>query len=368
MPQQTVKDWQQQLNEDRIIPLLKVTKNSTDGKITTGDWVWYSPLDGALNIAGGEGGRFAQEELTPQTTDFECIRHPLYVVLIHHGSEQIVAKSVFTNMEENMENETFAKIKVVNIDETTANAVKESFGDDLKPRALVEFGMITANGNQTQNDLKGLLFGEDIVFIVTTDKTADIDLATMVAESTKEVCSLTFGLVIQSSLVGLGEWEKAMTAENEKFQAAVDALLVMPPEDIYQLITSITELFASPDGVINFDFADIREFFSHCGYAAMGFGTASGENAYQAAFQKALNAAALKDDLKTAGKVLLSISGAKERCSLGDAHEAIENILMKLTHPWAEIIWGLSEDERLNDSLKVTVIATDIGKLKPEED
>jgi hypothetical protein len=70
------------------IPLLIVTKSSTDGEIRKGDKVWYS-LNGDLNIVQ-DGGWIDSNDLTSETTDFEYKESEKQEVLIYGRTEQIV--------------------------------------------------------------------------------------------------------------------------------------------------------------------------------------------------------------------------------------------------------------------------------------
>ena len=77
----------------KIVPLLKVTKSSSDGSIVAGECVWYSPVNGSLVICGKDGGLYDKDELTSEMTDFEFVEHPLRAVLVDERGERTIDKS-----------------------------------------------------------------------------------------------------------------------------------------------------------------------------------------------------------------------------------------------------------------------------------
>ena len=79
----------------QTIPLLVVTKSSSDGNIRKGDNVWFSPINGSLVITGKDGGWYDKEEQTDRMTDFEYTEHPSFTVLISIRGEQVVNKADF---------------------------------------------------------------------------------------------------------------------------------------------------------------------------------------------------------------------------------------------------------------------------------
>ena len=78
----------------KTIPLLVVTKSSSDGNIRKGEHVWYSS-NSSLCITGKNGGWYEKNELTKEMTDFEYVEHPSLFVLVSNRCEQVVKKTDF---------------------------------------------------------------------------------------------------------------------------------------------------------------------------------------------------------------------------------------------------------------------------------
>ena len=110
-------------------------------------------------------------------------------------------------------------------------------------------------------------------------------------------------------------------------------------------------------GLVNLDFADVQSVMSDSGSALMGIGEASGENAPVDAVKAAIDSPLLETSIQGARGILLNIMGATNSLSMLEVNEASTTI-QEAAHPEAEIIWGVSLDESLGDTVRVTVIAT----------
>lgn len=140
-----------------------------------------------------------------------------------------------------------------------------------------------------------------------------------------------------------------------------------PADDIlYHGVASLSDLVSLP-GLVNVDFADIRTVMESKGEALLGFGEASGK-------VRALNAARLalanplleEKSIKGARGALVNITGPKD-LALNEVNEVM-SIIHKEADDDAQIIFGAVIDERLQDLLKVTVIATGLELLKKGEE
>ena len=123
-----------------------------------------------------------------------------------------------------------------------------------------------------------------------------------------------------------------------------------------QGVKGISDLIAVP-GLVNLDFADVQSVMSDSGSALMGIGEASGENAPVDAVKAAIDSPLLETSIQGARGILLNIMGATNSLSMLEVNEASTTI-QEAAHPEAEIIWGVSLDESLGDTVRVTVIAT----------
>jgi cell division protein FtsZ len=133
---------------------------------------------------------------------------------------------------------------------------------------------------------------------------------------------------------------------------------------LVRAVKSISDLITQP-ALINIDFADVRTIMQDKGYALIGAGESDETNkdgrAVKAA-RVAIENPLLDGDIKIDGatNVLLCISGG-ESLSLYEAKEAAESIRERLAED-ANIIFGVSIDEKLGDKVKVIVVATGLNE------
>jgi cell division protein FtsZ len=125
---------------------------------------------------------------------------------------------------------------------------------------------------------------------------------------------------------------------------------------LYHAVKGISDLIIIP-GLINLDFADVRNVMSEMGLALMGTGTASGENRAVEAAQRAISSPLLEDNsIHGAHGILLNITGGPDM-SLYEINEA-SSLIQSEAHEDANIIFGTVVDETMGDEIRITVIAT----------
>ncbi|MBU4120595.1 MAG: cell division protein FtsZ, partial [Proteobacteria bacterium] len=125
---------------------------------------------------------------------------------------------------------------------------------------------------------------------------------------------------------------------------------------LYHAVKGISDLIMVP-GLINLDFADVKNIMSEMGFALMGTGVASGENRAVEAAQKAISSPLLEDNtIQGARGVLLNITGGPDM-TLYEIHEA-SSLIQAEAHEDANIIFGTVVDETMTDEIRITVIAT----------
>jgi cell division protein FtsZ len=166
--------------------------------------------------------------------------------------------------------------------------------------------------------------------------------------------------------------DTAITIPNDRLRglaskkATLMEMFVKADEILLHSVKGITDLIMMP-GVVNLDFADVRTTMSKAGMALMGIGIASGENRAVEAAEKAISHPLLEDiPIKGAKGVLMNITATSEM-EFEEVAEASEFIHKEVGDD-AEIFWGTSVDDSLGDEMRVTVIATGIGKkAEPEQ-
>ena len=140
----------------------------------------------------------------------------------------------------------------------------------------------------------------------------------------------------------------------EKKTSMIDAFRIAD-DTLRQGIQGVTDLITSP-GLINLDFADIRTVMKDAGTAMMGIGIASGENRALEAAQQATNSSLLEASIAGATRVLFSIAGGPD-LTLAEVDEAARTV-EACADENANIIYGQIIDERMEDNVRITVIAT----------
>ena len=146
----------------------------------------------------------------------------------------------------------------------------------------------------------------------------------------------------------------------EKKTSMIDAFR-MADDVLRQGVQGISDLIAVP-GLINLDFADVRTIMLNTGLAHMGIGRGSGEGRAIEAAKQAISSPLLETSIEGAKGVLLNITGGAN-LGLLEINEAAE-LIASVADPEANIIFGAVIDEKLQDEIIITVIATGFDKVK----
>ena len=126
-----------------------------------------------------------------------------------------------------------------------------------------------------------------------------------------------------------------------------------------QGVQGVSDLVTLP-GLINLDFADVRTIMSDAGNALLGIGMGAGERRAIDAAEHAVSSPLLETSMDGARSILLSITGGVD-LSLWEVNEAAKAVA-EAAHPDANIIFGAMVDEKLEDQVWVTVVATGYGE------
>ena len=126
-------------------------------------------------------------------------------------------------------------------------------------------------------------------------------------------------------------------------------------EVVTQGILSVSELINVP-GEINVDFADVRTIMSYPGSTLMAIGQSRGKPGVLEAARIAMANPLLNMSIKGAHGVLFSVKGGST-LTLGEVNDAGE-LIGKMVKRNASIFFGMSIDTSMEDSVKLTLIAT----------
>jgi cell division protein FtsZ len=160
--------------------------------------------------------------------------------------------------------------------------------------------------------------------------------------------------------------DTAITIPNDRLRglaskkATLMEMFIKADEILLHSVKGITDLIMMP-GVVNLDFADVRTTMSKAGLALMGIGISSGENRAVEAAGKAISHPLLEDVPITGARGVLMNITASSDMEFEEVAEASEYIHSEVGED-AEIFWGTSVDDSMGDEMRVTVIATGIGK------
>ncbi|WP_053976100.1 cell division protein FtsZ [Mangrovimonas xylaniphaga] len=201
--------------------------------------------------------------------------------------------------------------------------------------------------------------------------------APVIAKLSKELDVLTVGIVTMPfQFEGKTRNEQAQRGI-EKLRSHVDSLIVINNNKLREVYGNLgfKAGFSKADEVLstasrgiaevithhytqNIDLRDAKTVLSNSGTAIMGSASASGKTRAQEAIMKALDSPLLNDNKITGAKnvLLLIVSGSQE-ITIDEIGEINDHIQNEAGHG-ANIIMGVGEDESLQESISVTIIAT----------
>ena len=299
-----------------------------------------------------------------------------------------------------LENEYMPKIKVIGVGGGGGNAVNRMVATEVKN---VEFIAINTDehvlrlskasqkiqigekltrgkgaGSMPQiGQEAALLKDTDMVFVTAgMGGGTGTGAAPVVAKIAKDMGILTVGVVTKPFAF---EGKRRMTQAEQgiaELSACVDSLIIVPNERLkYVSDTSITlqNAFAIADdvlrqgvqsisdlillpGLVNLDFADVTSVMKDAGYAHMGMGSATGKDKATVAADMAISSPLLETSIDGAKGLIINITASAD-VSLDDIDAASTMIKDKVSDD-ANIIWGAVIDDKMEDAISVTVIAT----------
>ncbi len=229
---------------------------------------------------------------------------------------------------------------------------------------------------ESRDAIEAALKGTQMVFVTAgMGGGTGTGAAPIVAEVAKNMGILTVGVVTKPF-----EFEGRVRMRNAERGIAnlrehVDALLVIPNERLRvpqqkirlteafrmadevlrQGVQSISDLINVP-GLINLDFEDICTVMRDAGYAHMGVGRGNGKDMAKMAASAAIASPLLETSITGAKGVIVNIT-APQDVILDDVYEASQ-MIQEQVDPDANLIWGASLSDELEDEMVVTVIAT----------
>jgi len=230
---------------------------------------------------------------------------------------------------------------------------------------------------ESQEELAEALTGADMVFITAgMGGGTGTGAAPIVAAIARQLGALTVGVVTrpftfegprrgQHAAQGIAALrdrvDTLITIPNDRLLAVADKRLPMveaftlADDVVRQGIQGISELITVP-GLINLDFADVKTIMASAGSAMMAIGYGSGEGRAAEAARMAVASPLLEVGIAGATGILFNITSGED-LTLFEVNEAAE-IITRAADPEAQIIFGTAIDPRMQNDVRITVIAT----------
>ena len=235
----------------------------------------------------------------------------------------------------------------------------------------------SASAEESREEIYDIMRDSDMIFVAAgMGGGTGTGAAPIIAEIARETGALTVGVVTRPfAFEGIRRSNQAQ-AGIEKLETNVDTLLVIPnqrlsvvakeevtaenafklADDVLRLgVQSITELITNA-GDINLDFADVQSIMRDAGPAWMSIGWGSGEGRARDAAQQAITNPLMDVSIEGANGVLFNITGGSD-LKLAELHEAAE-VIQRVVDPEANIIFGMTTDAKMENEIKLTIIAT----------
>ena len=232
---------------------------------------------------------------------------------------------------------------------------------------------------ESRNEIFQAVEGADLAFVaVGMGGGTGTGASPVVAQIAKEAGALTVGVVSRPFQFEANTRRKNAEEGIAKLKDHVDTLIVIPNDRLLHMqdtedenytwedalkiadsvlqqgIQAIAEVITVP-GEINVDFADVRTILSHAGPAWLAIGKGKGENRAIDAARMATKSPLLDISMDGARRILFVITGGAS-LSLQEVQDAAQ-VIQDLSDPDANIIFGTCRDPRLEDEVKITMVA-----------
>ncbi|MGB5245157.1 MAG: cell division protein FtsZ [Woeseia sp.] len=174
-------------------------------------------------------------------------------------------------------------------------------------------------------------------------------------------------LIADHGIAELGKYvDSLITIPNEKLLSVLGGETTLldafraANEVLQGAVQGIAELITRP-GLINVDFADVRTVMAEMGMAMMGSGSSSGEDRAREAAEMAVSSPLLEDiNLAGANGILVNVTAGMD-LSIGEFQE-VGNTIKEFASDDATVVIGTVIDPDMVDRIRVTVVATGLGK------
>ena len=232
---------------------------------------------------------------------------------------------------------------------------------------------------ESRHDIEKALEGADMVFLaVGMGGGTGTGAAPVIAQIAKEAGALTVAVVSRPFSFEANMRKKNAEEGIARLKDQVDTLIVIDNDRLLQLnalgeqtytwedalkmadsvlqqgIQAIAEVVTVP-GEINVDFADVRTILNNAGQAWLAIGRGKGENRAVDAAREATKSPLLDISMDGARRILFVITGGPT-LTLQEVQDAAR-VIQDLSDPDANIIFGTCRDSKMDDEIKITMVA-----------
>ena len=232
---------------------------------------------------------------------------------------------------------------------------------------------------ESRKDLEEAMKGADMIFLaVGMGGGTGTGASSVAAQIAKESGALTVGVVSRPFSFEASTRRKNADEGISRLKDHVDTLIVIPNDRLLHLnnqndqtftwedalrtadsvlqqgIQAIAEVVTVP-GEINVDFADVKTIMSNAGPAWLAIGRGKGDHRAIDAAKMATKSPLLDIAMDGAKRILFVVSGGAS-LSLKEVQDA-SDVIQEMCDPDANIIFGTSRDPKLDDEVKITMVA-----------
>ena len=228
-----------------------------------------------------------------------------------------------------------------------------------------------------REEIRDALKDADMVFIVAgMGGVTGTSTVLEVAKRAKEVGALSIGVVTRPFTYEGSIRSKRATAGIDNLRQYADSTIVISDDRVLNTIdkpTSFKDAFKYIDdiirqgvqsicelvidcGYINLDFEDVKTVLGNAGQAFMCIGEASGDNAPMVAIRNAVNSTLMEEPVSGARSIIINFIGEPSHLNMMTLNEAAQCIVEQ-AHPDANILWGISVDDTLGDTIRAVIVA-----------
>lgn len=235
---------------------------------------------------------------------------------------------------------------------------------------------------EDRDRIQEVIEGTDMLFITAgLGGGTGTGAAPVVAQVARELGILTVAVVTKPFDMEGGKRSSVAEQGINDLSKYVDSLITIPNEKLLTVlgpettlldafkaanqvlqgaVQGIAELITRP-GLINVDFADVRTVMGEMGMAMMGSGSAAGEDRAREAAEAAISSPLLEDiNLQGARGILVNVTAGMD-LAIGE-FQAVGDTIKEYASEDATVVVGTVIDPEMSGSIRVTVVATGLGK------